>query len=155
MTSKFVVVGVDGSAASLNAIREAASYAQMMDAELRCVTSWNFVGYEDITGVFDPEQNARDIGRDAAIAVFGKDIPTRVSFVIRLGPAGDALVAESAHANLLVVGTRGHSAVGGFFLGSVSTHCAERAHCPVLVVPNEVETTVDAPHESADRVVAA
>ncbi len=145
MSKRIVVVGVDGSNTSLDALREAKVYAQLLDAELRCVTSWNYMAYEDAAGVFDPEKTAEEIGRDSASAVFGETLPEWVTFVTKLGPAGDALVAESEHATLLVVGTRGHSAVVGLLLGSVSTHCAEHAKCPVLVVPPAAQRNGELP----------
>ena len=54
--------------------------------------------------------------------------------------AGSALVAESAAASLLVVGVRGHRSPAGRVLGSVSDHVAQRAQCPVVVIPLEDES---------------
>lgn len=48
------------------------------------------------------------------------------------------LIAEAAgqeNADLLVVGTRGHSKLGGLLVGSVSDRLLKIARCPVLVVP--------------------
>jgi nucleotide-binding universal stress UspA family protein len=129
-----VVVGVDGSASSLAALAEADTYARLLDADLRCVTAWIHVSYEDVMGVYDPEKTAEEIAQDSLHRVFGGDIPTRVTSVIRYGSAGATLVAESEGATLLVVGTRGHTAIGGLLVGSVSTYCAEHALCPVLTV---------------------
>jgi nucleotide-binding universal stress UspA family protein len=57
-------------------------------------------------------------------------------FLIWTGDPGNALVAaaESEHADLLVVGTRGRSGAGRMLLGSVSDHLVHHAGCPVLVV---------------------
>jgi nucleotide-binding universal stress UspA family protein len=44
------------------------------------------------------------------------------------------LIEESGHADLLVVGRRGHAGFTGRVLGSVSLHCVNAAECPVVVV---------------------
>jgi nucleotide-binding universal stress UspA family protein len=44
-------------------------------------------------------------------------------------------LAHEANADLIVVGTRGHSAVVATILGSVTQRLLHMAHCPVLAVP--------------------
>jgi nucleotide-binding universal stress UspA family protein len=51
-----------------------------------------------------------------------------------LGSAADALIRESAGADLLVVGSRGHGGLSSMLLGSTSMQCALHAPCPVTVV---------------------
>ena len=51
------------------------------------------------------------------------------------GRATAVLVKHVKENDLLVVGSRGHGAVTGALLGSVSTHCVHHAPCPVVVVP--------------------
>jgi nucleotide-binding universal stress UspA family protein len=51
------------------------------------------------------------------------------------GTPGWTLVESSAHAGLVVVGSRGHGAVSSLLLGSVSRHCVGHGACPVVVVP--------------------
>jgi nucleotide-binding universal stress UspA family protein len=46
-----------------------------------------------------------------------------------------AEIAADASADLIVVGTRGHSAFGGLMLGSVTRRLLHVAGCPVLAVP--------------------
>jgi nucleotide-binding universal stress UspA family protein len=50
------------------------------------------------------------------------------------GDAGDALVAESGSAELVVVGSHGRSGIQAALLGSVSRHVTTHAACPVVVV---------------------
>jgi nucleotide-binding universal stress UspA family protein len=46
-----------------------------------------------------------------------------------------AEVAKDSDADLIVVGTRGHTPVAGLLLGSVAQRLLHVAHCPVLAVP--------------------
>ncbi|MBK4346975.1 universal stress protein [Lacisediminihabitans changchengi] len=135
MSRSVVVVGVDGSRDSLIALHHAAAQARLLSADLRIVTAWNEMVYQDAVVGFHPETTARRAARDAALAEFDGAVPAWVTESTTPGPAGPALVAEAVHAQLLVVGTRGHSPIGGLLLGSVSTYCAEHSRCPVLVVP--------------------
>jgi nucleotide-binding universal stress UspA family protein len=59
-------------------------------------------------------------------------------------------VAADSRADLIVVGTRGHSTVVGLVLGSVTQRLLRVASCPVLAVP-PVKTT---PVESTERPAA-
>jgi nucleotide-binding universal stress UspA family protein len=49
--------------------------------------------------------------------------------------AATTLVEKSAHADVIVVGTRGLSRFVEFVIGSTSKTVIDHAHCPVIVVP--------------------
>ena len=66
--------------------------------------------------------------------MLGENPPLLVQPVVKQGNAAEVLIEQSAGAELLVVGTRGHGGFRGLVLGSVSQHVAAYAKCPVTVV---------------------
>jgi nucleotide-binding universal stress UspA family protein len=68
---------------------------------------------------------------------------------LRIGDPGTEIVAaaEHSHAELIVMGARGKSAVRRFLLGSVSEYVCHHAPCPVLIVrPDESQPDVPVAH---------
>jgi nucleotide-binding universal stress UspA family protein len=72
--------------------------------------------------------------RQAAADALGQKPAVEVLESVLPGHPAQALVDESAHAALLVVGSRGRGAFAGTLPGSVSQYCVQHAHCPVAVV---------------------
>lgn len=131
-----IVVGVDGSASSTDALRLAARLANALGASVEAVTVWRIpAGFEVslLTG-WSPEQDARATLDAAAQAVFGAVPPVWFHSKTKHGSAARVLMDESAGAAMLVLGSRGRGGFKGLLLGSVSAVCAEHADCPVLVV---------------------
>lgn len=139
-----VVVGVDGSAGSLTALRWAMHWALVRGAEVAVLAAYStvacwsdaeFVDLNALDAVHDDTwaraRAAIDEVRDSDSAV--RDVP--VSLHVEPGPAAAQLVRHSADADLLVVGSRGLSAVRSALLGSVALHSVSTAGCPVVVVP--------------------
>jgi nucleotide-binding universal stress UspA family protein len=66
----------------------------------------------------------------------GLDVTLRIETVGAPGAAH--VIADTARtfgADVIVVGTRGHTAIGGLLLGSVTQRLLHIATCPVLAVP--------------------
>lgn len=145
--NKPVVVGVDGSEYSPQALRLAGKFASVLDAPLRVVTC---LGMSDfylpahlppgyIDSAAELETIARRLMEQAIDRAYGNERPQHLSTEIRMGSPAKILVDESRNAQLLVVGRRGHGGILGQLMGSVSASCAAHAHCPVLVVGEEAE----------------
>lgn len=135
------VVGVDGSAQSIDALRWAARIAAGTDARIEIFTTWKprvgMAGPYIATAAgtyLNPEDDAQALLSHAVDAAYGGDRPTNLRTRAREGDPADILIEESRTAQLLVIGSRGLGQVAGLLLGSVSARCAEQAHCPVLIM---------------------
>lgn len=133
-----IIVGVDGSDSSREALRYAASLAQAIGRPLFALAVWDYPpflygGYYPVMD-WTPEDDAVKVLRAASEAVFDDEPPAWFTWSARQGRPAKVLIDESAGAEMLVVGSRGHGGFAALLLGSVSAACAEHAHCPVLVV---------------------
>jgi nucleotide-binding universal stress UspA family protein len=131
-----IVVGVDGSASSIDALRYAATLATALTSPLQVVTTWvaPAAGSYYSRGEWPPEADAESQQKEAISAAFGESPPSDMTATVVPGPAARTLIDLSADARMLVLGSRGHGGFAGLLLGSVSATCAEHARCPVLVV---------------------
>ena len=72
---------------------------------------------------------------DGLTAGLGDKTPrVDVRTVVEEGNPVQVLIEQSASADLLVVGSRGHGGFAGMLLGSVSHHLVAHSKCPVVVV---------------------
>ena len=133
-----ILVGVDGSESSLEALRKGLQLATALDIPLEAVTLWNISpspsgAYFPIPG-WSPEEDAREILAGAVEAVFGTETPEWFHASTIHGSAVRGLIEESERAELLILGSRGRGGFAGLLLGSVSRACAAQARCPVLIM---------------------
>ncbi|MFI9025196.1 universal stress protein [Streptomyces sp. NPDC053560] len=131
-----VVVGVDGSAWSLQAVRWAADAAVRYGVQLRTVHALREAQRH---AGFAPARPA--IGQPpGSLVVVASEYASRRTPGLRvtthLLPRDPkvALCAESRKASMVVVGHRGRGRLTSFLLGSVGLDLAARARCPVVVV---------------------
>ena len=137
-----IVVGVDGSAESLAALRWAAQEARLRGARLRVVHAW-FLPMVFTSGpplLVLPESRSELEGEgekvlahaleETAADVEGLEVERSVVE----GSAAHCLLRAAEGADLLVVGSRGHGGFHELLLGSVSQQCAHHAPCPVVIV---------------------
>ncbi len=135
--SRGVVVGIDGSAASLDALEWAAHQAELTGAKLEIVMTWDWpmtYGWAvPIPEGFDPEHDVQTALEKIEADVLAKHPDIEIVARVLQGHPAPLLVEESKGADLLVVGSRGHGEFVGMVIGSVSEYCVTNAHCPVLV----------------------
>jgi nucleotide-binding universal stress UspA family protein len=136
-----IVVGVDGSEDSKEALRWALGEAELRGATVRAVHAWSmpiaFGGPYMPPQAFDPSEirdQAQTALDDALDEVAGESPPVAVERVVEQGSAAEVLCLESEFADLLVVGSRGHGGFAGLLLGSVGQQCAQHAPCAVVIV---------------------
>jgi nucleotide-binding universal stress UspA family protein len=138
---KTIVVGVDGSPSSRTALSWAAAEAADHGADLVVLNVWEHTlpppaGSVSVSERYvpDPSQRTADELLQVIKEELGEDPPVVVQPRVKQGRPAKVLIEESADADLLVVGTRGHGGFAGLVLGSVSQHVAAYAKCPVAVV---------------------
>lgn len=132
-----VVVGVDGSRQSAAAVSLAFQEADLRGIGVTAVRTW--LGPElDVEAPPTHEWEQADKVEQARLAedlhIWRSRFPNvdLVEKTVRGGPA-PTLIAESAGAALLAVGSHGRDGFGGLVLGSVSHAVLHHAHCPVAV----------------------
>ena len=135
-----VVVGVDGSASSVAALRFADDEATTWRAELVVLQAWTLPYMDSIQPVAvapetidEAEAKARfQLQESLRLAEVDAARPDVRTVLMRAYP-GQALLGAAEDADLLVVGTRGAGGWKGLLLGSVSTLCLTHSPCPVVV----------------------
>jgi len=132
-----ILVGVDGSDASVEALRQAQGLAGPLSANIVALACWDvppvYDGYVAM-GINDFDVRAGEILQETVVKAFGDTLPANVETRLVQGHPRRMLLEESRNADLLVLGRRGHGGFGGLLLGSVSSALVAHAHCPVLVV---------------------
>jgi nucleotide-binding universal stress UspA family protein len=139
---ELVVVGVDGSAESVAALRWAARYATATGARVQALLAWHYpgaVGGPPPGLAPEPVQDQTEAQMretlDAAVAkAYDGQEATGVEKSTAYGHPAQALIEASKEADLLVLGSHGHGAFTGMLVGSVSIHCVTNAFCPVVVI---------------------
>ncbi|MFI9773314.1 universal stress protein [Streptomyces sp. NPDC051956] len=151
-TEPLIVVGVDGSKHSKEALRWAVRQATLVGGRVHAVMSWEWSTNPFSLGPADgatvaggrelrsPEETSRVRLIDVVTETVGESPPVPVHSRMVHGPAAKVLVEASEAAELLVVGTRGYGGFKGALLGSVSQQVTQHAHCSVVVVRHKSDS---------------
>jgi nucleotide-binding universal stress UspA family protein len=135
-----VVVGVDGSTSATQAVLWAAREAGRRHAPLVIVHVWTMIpvaprhvgslrAYHDAL----VEQGGQWL-REASAAAREAEPGVLTSTQLVSGSAAGQLIASSASAGLVVLGSRGLGGFAGLVVGSIAVAVATHGHCPVVVV---------------------
>ncbi|MBE9373237.1 universal stress protein [Saccharopolyspora sp. HNM0983] len=135
--AKTVVVGIDGSNESKDALRWAADYVSVLGGLLHAVTVWSQpvqLGYRLPYPDDELKRRAQE-SLDEAISPIRTEYP-KLDLRTHLlrGNVEDEFVRLSEQADLLVLGNKGHGTLTGVFVGSVALKLVHHARCPVTVV---------------------
>lgn len=156
-----IVVGVDGSESGQRALAWAFAEAARrghagQPASVQAVTAWQHPylaqPMSETVEVADPAEIARDV-LAAAVAEANITQPdVSVAGEAVQGDAGDILVRIADDADLMVLGSHGHSRLYTAVLGSVAEACVRSATCPVVIIP--VAQAASRPHTGASLATA-
>jgi len=145
-----IVVGVNGTAESLGALRWAQQLAGRTGATIHAVAVWTLppAASADAGAAYDAAflyNELEDIAREKleeALANVPSEGTTRSSRSELSASISGGLIHAADDSDLLVLGVRRHA---GFerFLGTTALQCVQYATCPVIVVPDTAPTLTD------------
>ncbi|WP_347306437.1 universal stress protein [Corynebacterium sp. SA-MJD20WY100] len=143
-----VVVAVDGSEASKNAVRWAANTAMKRGIPLRIASSYTVPQFLYAEGMVPPKELFDDLQAEtlekieAARAVAHEVAPDiKIGHTIAEGSPIDMLLEMSHDVTMVVMGSRGMGGLSGMVMGSVSASVVSHASCPVVVVREDNHVT--------------
>ncbi len=131
-----IVVGIDGSISSLEALEWAACQAERTHCALEVVMTWEWPFAHARTPMAhepDPIRGFEETFKATVGDLLRRHPDVKVIERFEHQHPAKGLIDASRGADLLVVGSRGHGEFAGLLLGSVSQRCAAKALCPVLI----------------------
>jgi nucleotide-binding universal stress UspA family protein len=150
-----IVVGVDGSGCSRRALDWAINGAAIRFTPLTVLTV-----YQPIRGHWsasveypcdaDPAHPRRTVQEEADAALerlTAQAVPPEVTALAVIGLPAEEILRLGRNADMIVVGSRGAVDFAKRVMGSVSSRVAQRARCPVVVIPAGSPSDEDIRHE--------
>jgi len=140
-----IIVGIDGSGHSERALEWAMNEAAIRNAPLTVLTVQQAVvdywgSAAEYPGDAALAEKSRMAAQDAvgkALARLGDSRPAWVTVQAVSGIPAEEILSRAKDADLIVVGSRGAGGFARLLLGSVSSHVAHHASCPVAIIPPE------------------
>jgi nucleotide-binding universal stress UspA family protein len=138
-----IVLAVDGSEQSNRALNYAATLAKESGGRILAVHVRELMAGR-AAGPVHVNEDEIEAGIRAQVKQLNDDgIKTELQITSTMTGGPAHVIAEAAEkegADVIVTGTRGHTAIAGVFLGSVAQRLLHVAPCPVLVVPDTAAT---------------
>ena len=145
MTTRTIILGIDGSAGARAALKWAVEYAPPLDAEVIVVHSMDvtmpvpaptidaapFVVDDELRG------DMRGALHDWCAPLRDAGVPYRAELYEGNATGAITRLAKETGADLIVVGRRGHGGFAELVLGSVPHSLSHHASVPVVIVPSE------------------
>jgi len=147
-----IVVATDGSPAAGAAVERALSEARSSQARVELVGAWSspvngtlgapmymsedvFYATRDAISeiLAQAKAHAAEVGVEAETHLVGGDPAVEI-----------CRLAKARHADMIVMGSRGHGPLAAALLGSVAAHVVQHAPCPVMVVPDPARAAREA-----------
>lgn len=135
MSARKIIVATDYSPASQRALEYAASLARDRGATLLIVHVSELEEYP-VGELFDEEPRSSESELEELLAVTIPDPRIRCEHRLLHGAPAEQIVkaAREEDAELIVLGSHGHSAVGKLLVGSVAEAVIRQAHCTVCAL---------------------
>jgi len=135
-----ILLAVDGSEHSLRSAKEAGDLARAMKSDiLRIVVAFDsippYLGEPNMQHAINARMKEANAILQKAQDAVGK-IPGEIHTELIEGPAAEAIinVAKTRGSTVIVMGSRGMSAIAELVLGSTSHKVVSHAPCPVLII---------------------
>lgn len=137
---RHILIGYDGSSHAQKALDKGLALARLTVADLTLVTAFpdvpTYLGSPQYDQMVERATlQAREVAEQAALQARAQGFANVRVEVVEGSPAECILrVAETLNCDCIVIGSRGHGAMAGLLLGSVSDRLAHHARVPVLIV---------------------
>jgi len=145
---KNILVAIDFSDMSNSVVAHASRLARATGAKLwvmHAVTDTSFISGADevpvpwtISDEDLPRHFPSEQGKLSEAVAALQDMGVDAQSLLVSGPAVDRVLtmAKELEAEMIVVGSHGHTALYKLIVGTISEGVLRKAHCPVLVVPS-------------------
>jgi nucleotide-binding universal stress UspA family protein len=138
-----IVLAVDGSEPSDRALDYAGKLAKESGGRILAVHVKEIMAGRGAAPVRVNEDEIQEAIRAQVKRLNDDGIKAELQITSTMAGGPAHVIAEAAEkegADVIVTGTRGHTALAGVFLGSVAQRLLHVAPCPVLVVPDTAAT---------------